>query len=149
VISIEAVKESQANRGPITFKPSLNKSTGKMSTTCHSFNEPNCGAATRYYYTFARKLTPERFLQLMEMASATTGAKAMPGRRQSVRPTIDVDRSGRPNLVDLCEDDNVEEDDDEDGGEDDNDDDDGEDDEDGEVGEGSGDENCTLTSVST
>ena len=105
-ITIEAVETSRtANKG-IAFKPTLNKSTGKVSATAQSFNEANWGPATCAFIKSSRTLTPERLWEVMNLASTYAGAPAVPGTGNRRRePVIDVDsNNARASLVDLCED---------------------------------------------
>jgi len=67
---------SQATNKAIVFKPTLNKETGKMSTTLTSFNERNWGSKVRGYAKAAKNLRPERMLEIMELAVKNAKAVA-------------------------------------------------------------------------
>jgi hypothetical protein len=56
----------------------LNKATGKKSANSFAFNEANWGSAARGYMKSARRLRPDRFIEIMEMARSFSKAKSTP-----------------------------------------------------------------------
>jgi hypothetical protein len=77
-ITIEAVNASRYSNGrAIAFRPTLNRSTGKLSTSAVAFNEANWGGATHGYAKLARKLTPQHFIEIMKIAISFSDSGAM------------------------------------------------------------------------
>jgi hypothetical protein len=100
------VEVSRSHNKAITFKPSLNKSTGKLSTTALSFNEANWGKTTREYIKSVQQLKPECFKAIMSAAVSFSKAstKTIPDSQQATTMgtnSVDI----RACLVDLCDDD--------------------------------------------
>jgi hypothetical protein len=77
-ITIEVARASHGTNN-IFFKPVLNKATGRTSANSFAFNEANWGSATRGYMMSARRLRPDRFLEIMEMARSFSKAKSTLG----------------------------------------------------------------------
>jgi len=67
-ITIDMVNTHQSSRKAIPLKPSLNKSTGKETTTAQLFNEANWNFATHVYAISVQQLKPKCMVEIMQMA---------------------------------------------------------------------------------
>src|SRR5260370_38207972 len=64
------VNTHQSSRKAIPLKLSLNKSTGKETTTAQLFNEANWGFATCAYAISVQQLKPKCMVEIMQMAES-------------------------------------------------------------------------------
>jgi hypothetical protein len=89
----------------ISFKPALNKATGKKSANSFMFNEANWGSATRGYMKSVRRMRPDRFIEIMEMARSFSKARSTSGDSSSEYSGQTADTNDiRANLVDYSDD---------------------------------------------
>jgi hypothetical protein len=90
----------------ISFEPALNEATGKKSANSLMFNEANWGSATRGYMKSVRRMRPDRFIEIMEMARSFSKARSTSGDSSEYSGhTADTDDI-RANLVDYSDDEN-------------------------------------------
>jgi hypothetical protein len=104
VLTVEAVETSRMTNRGLALRPSLNKTSGRMSNSVQAFNETNWGTATREYTQSAKAVSPERLKEIMELVCKYAGAQAMPGGHR--HEPVDVNtNSARAKLVDLRDED--------------------------------------------
>jgi len=100
-ITIDMVNAHQSSRKAIPLKPSLNKSTGKETTTAQLFNEANWGSATYAYAISVQRLKPKHMVEIMQM----TESFMHDSNTKTQQATADVDPNDiHANIVDSDDD---------------------------------------------
>jgi len=100
------VEVSHSLNKAISFKPSLNKLMGKVSTTALSFNETNWGLTTHLYAQLVQQLKPECFKEIISAVVSFSNAstKTIPDSQQEA--TMGADSNNiRAHLINLCDND--------------------------------------------
>jgi hypothetical protein len=104
-LTIEVVETSRMTSKGLALRPSLNKTSGKLTTSAQAFNEASWGPATRAFIKSAKAITPKRFMEIMELTCKYADTQAMPGGHRR-DPIIDVDSNNAcASLIDLSNED--------------------------------------------